>query len=260
MSSSKVIFVVWQDPVDRSWHPVAKLTGENDFYAFQYTKGATSSERFVPFGRLKSLDRIYRTKDLFPLFKNRLLDEGRPEYPDYLRWLNLEFTDPLEILDRTEGLRKTDSLAMFAAPQADEDGYYRGFFFSHGVRHLPEASQNRILALEKGEPLFAMRDDQNAVDPNALALRTEPPIIVGYVPRFRAEDFRELLARQETQEDVQFWVERVNRDAPSQFRLLCGVKVKWPQNFTACSQVEFQPIVEGFDKAVAWASDSESRL
>ena len=236
------IFVAWQDPETRSWHPVGQLSEQNAEFTFCYTKGAQASPRFRLFGRLNDLDRTYRSKELFPIFANRLLDEARPEYPDYLRWLQLDRFEPLAMLDLTGGHRQTDGLAMFARPEIDSDGNYRGHFFCHGIRHLPKEAQTRVAELRQGDPLYPLLDVQNPVDPNAVALRTDdPPTMIGYCPRYRAQDFRHLIS-EDSDSSARFWVERVNSDAPFQLRLLCGIEARWPPKFESCSDEEFEPL------------------
>jgi hypothetical protein len=54
-------------------------------------------------------------------------------------------------------------------------------FFSHGVRHLPEETRERIKALQAGKRLYLMQDIQNPSDAMALMMRTGNPVYyVGY--------------------------------------------------------------------------------
>src|SRR6266540_654738 len=98
-----VLFVAWQDPENRTWYTVGRLTRVGSVFRFEYTKGATRSPRFIPFGRMQKLEHVYESPDLFPLFANRLLAKGRPEYRDFLHWLDLRDNedDPLALLART---------------------------------------------------------------------------------------------------------------------------------------------------------------
>src|SRR6266852_6687237 len=104
-----VLYVAWQDPEDRRWFPVAQLTREAGVYRFAYTKGATRSQRFIPFGRMTDLNVVYESAELFPLFANRLLSKERAEYKNFLHWLDVRETedDPLALLARTGGTRET---------------------------------------------------------------------------------------------------------------------------------------------------------
>ena len=145
---------------------------------------------------MRDLHEVYRSPDLFPLFANRLISKKRPEYRDFLRWLDLreDEADPLVLLARTEGVRETDSLTVFPCPEPNPQGRYVVHFFGHGLRHLPEQARIRINTLRAGDRLFLMPDPQNAHDGYALALRTDDPAtIVGYCPRYISGDFLEIL-------------------------------------------------------------------
>jgi hypothetical protein len=85
----KTLYLAWQDPEDRHWFPVGRLSFDGHVYRFVYTKGAKQSPRFVPFGMMRDLHAVYESVVLFPLFANRLLSKTRPEYRDCLAWLDV---------------------------------------------------------------------------------------------------------------------------------------------------------------------------
>ena len=246
----KVLFVAWQDPQTRQWYPVGKLTVEGGVYRFVYTKGATLSKNFIPFGSLRDLHEVYRSPDLFPLFANRLISKKRPEYRDFLRWLDLQEVEayPLVILARTEGVRATDSLTVFPCPEPDAQGRYVVHFFSHGLRHLAEESRIRINTLRAGDKLYLLPDPQNPHDGYAIALRTnDPATIVGYCPRYISRDFLEILENSPDSSEVH--VKRVNTDAPIQLRLLCTLTADWPETFKPCSSDFYQELGHDADRS-----------
>ena len=239
-----VLFVAWQDPVDRSWQPVARLSFENNRFRFVYTKGAKSAKNFVPFGRMKDLTCVYESKELFPLFTNRLLSKNRPEYKDFLGWLNIENgkDDPLAVLARSGGKRGTDSLRIFPCPTPTPDGKYQLYFFSQGMRYLRKEILNVLAEIESGTQLYLMLDIQNPFDSLAVALRTQKPqVLLGYVPRYFVEDFHHLL-KVKNGESVKVVIDRVNQDAPIQLRLLCKISADWPDDFQPCSGELYQPL------------------
>ncbi|WLE95155.1 MAG: hypothetical protein QTN59_10670 [Candidatus Electrothrix communis] len=120
----KSLFIAWQDPETRLWYTVGRLTREDGVYRFVYTQGAEATPRFNCLGRMTDLNAEYFSEDLFPLFRNRLLYASRPEYPDYVRWLDMENenNDPLLLLGRSGGKRATDSLCVFPEPEPDAQG------------------------------------------------------------------------------------------------------------------------------------------
>jgi hypothetical protein len=232
----KALFVAYQDTVSRTWTPVARLTHDGRFYHFSYTQGVKNIPHFVPFGRMSKLDAEYVSEQIFPLFANRLLPKSRPEYKDYLNWLGLPEVghDALEELARTGGLRATDSLELIPCPEPNNANQYEVYFFCRGLRHLPDDSQKRSLTLAEGEKLFLMQDIQNGSDDMALLLRTDDPVtLVGYVPRYYSADFSRLISLVGA-DGLKVTVEKVNADAPIQYRVLCKFSAPWPMQFQPC--------------------------
>jgi len=240
----KSLFVAWQDSESRQWAPVGRLRREDNRYHFVYTHGAESMKNFTPFGRMKDLYAEYVSEELFPLFKNRILAKSRPEYEQYMSWLGLSHVHPdsLDELARTGGLRATDSLELFPCPQPTEDRRYEVFFFSQGMRHLHAENSLRACELQVGERLFAMPDPQNQFDDKALMLRTGDPItLVGYAPRYFSAEFNQLMGSLGA-DKVKVSVEKVNVNAPLQYRVLCKISAPWPVNFQPCQESDFKPI------------------
>ena len=241
----KTVFLAWQDPTTRSWWPVGRLTKKDGLFEFVYTNGAKKSPRFIPLATFGKLDTVYESETLFPLFSNRLLNENRPEYNEFVEWLNFPESehDPIAILGRTGGLRATDSLEIFPCPEPLPNGQYHIHFFVRGISHLPHPLvDDQIRSLKPGDRLLLLADFQNPYDDFALALRPEEPaLIVGYCPRYFARDAHEVLQGCDVQPIVR--VERVNPTAPYQLRLLCSLTACWPAEFVPCSGELFQPLV-----------------
>lgn len=232
----KALFVAYQDTDSRTWTPVARLTHDGRLYHFAYTRGAKNLPNFMPFGRMNELDAEYVSEQIFPLFANRLLPKSRPEYKDYLGWLGLSGVDhdTLEELARTGGLRATDSLELIPCPEPTNANRYEVYFFCRGLRHFPSESQDRSLALTKGEKLYLMQDIQNGSDDMALLLRTgEPVTAVGYVPRYYSTEFSRLISLVGADAPM-VTVEKINADAPIQYRVLCKFSAPWPAEFQPC--------------------------
>lgn len=239
------LYVTWQDPITRSWYPVGKLTFEDNEYTFLYTHGALASERFLPFGSMNDLYAKYFSRKLFPLFSNRIIPESRPDYVQYLSWMNLHYGEegPLEILARTGGSRATDSLQIYPRPVKNVQGQYESYFFCHGIRHMHEVTPNYVLMLKPGDRLHPMLDILNPYDEKAVALRTvDPSMMIGYVPRYLAPDVAELATLSAASFELR--IERVNAEAPIQYRLLCRLTAEWPEKFSACSHRMFEPLYD----------------
>lgn len=243
--SHRSLFVIWQDDETRRWYPVSRLTKRNGEFRLEYTKGAEASPSFAPFAGMRELDRVYQSDVLFPLFANRIIAGSRPEYPRVMGWLGLdeEWTDGFEVLARSGGRRKTDTLRLVPEPVRTGSDQYQVLFFSHGIRYLSDGDQTRLLELEIGNRLFPVHDHQNPADPNAILLRTDDPMsFAGYCPRYLAEDILKLFEASANPNDVEVSVERINRDAPPQMQLLCRVQAPWPKGFEPFASEEFQPV------------------
>ncbi len=246
---TKVLYVAWQDPQDRQWYPVGQLTHDGRLYSFVYTRGAQRSPRFLPFGPMRQLDVVYESEELFPLFANRLLSQGRPEYKDFVDWLNLPETekDPLAMLARSGGARETDSLVVFSRAERSATGDYQAKFFAHGLRYLPDEAIQVVNRLPARSRLFLMPDPQNEHDRFAIALRTgDPKTLVGYCPRYLTADFHTLLNANARAIDVT--AERVNPHAPIQLRLLCAVTAPWPRGFEPYAEEDFRVLASGLPR------------
>jgi len=211
-------------------------------------KVAQETSGFETLESFPDLKTVYRSDELFPIFSNRLPSPSRPDYADFIQWLNvpLEAADPISLLARSGGRRATDSLEVFPDAEPDQTGHFHIHFFAHGLRHFPKESIDRINRLEEGERLLLCYDFQNPHDPKALLLRTNDAFegdrfLVGYCPRYLVEDAFKILEAARGLSEVA--VERINRPpAPLQVRLLCSLTAKWPKGFKPFSGPNFKPI------------------
>ena len=240
------LYLGWQDPDSREWFVIGSLTRANGVYEFRYVKGVKRAQEtgFAPLLAFSNINEIYKSPALFPLFQNRILNGDRPEWPEFLKQLNLSEDikdNPIAVLARSAGTRATDHLEVFPKPEKGEDNSYHVHFFLRGLRHIKAGECGRHEEVEKGERLFVCRDLQNAVDPNALLLRTKDCCGIGYVPRYLRDDLNHLL--KEDSDALKVVVERFNKPpAPLQYRILCKASAPWPDDWRPMSSSEFEPI------------------
>jgi hypothetical protein len=254
----QALFVTWQHEPSRRYYPVGRLVSglgpELPEYEFVYLRGVGVAQKvgFDPLLAFAELDRVYRSDDLFPLFQNRLMSPGRPEFREFASSLAVDpgSNDPMPLLVRSGGGRATDSLEMFEVPRISEEGNpYQTHFLAHGIRYLHSTSLERIQSLKPDDQLRIFHDCQNPADPNALALRTEDRIIVGYMPRYLIGDAVQLL---NSCEIVEAFVAQVNSSAPLQQRLLCRMEACWPPDFRPFCDKQYKPIPQDATDLSAW--------
>ncbi len=125
------LYLAWWQP-DHRWWPVGRLSREGSDYVFTYTQGARSAEEagFRPLSSFPDFDQVYVSTQLFPMFQNRLPPQSRPDYEDFIEWLDLERgeADPLVMLARSGGQRETDMFEVFPIPERSAEGRYRSTF------------------------------------------------------------------------------------------------------------------------------------
>lgn len=239
------LFVAWQAPnPTRAWFPIGRLdadTASRD-YVFQYTQGALRAHSEAGFGPLiafPEFDRRYEASELFPLFKNRILEPNRKDFAEYLDWLDLDpaHTDPIEILGLSGGERQTDSLEVFPKVIRLPDGTVSCRFFLHGLRHVSAAARARAEQLKAGETLQVAIEVNNPATGSAVQLQTSDCHLIGWAPRYLVDDLRSALLGEAT---IEATVLRVNRmGAPFAKRVLIELRGGTPAGFEPMSSNDY---------------------
>lgn len=244
------LFVAWQAPAPtRAWFPIGRLdalTGGREF-VFQYTHGALQAQEsagFSPLLAFPEFARRYEASELFPLFKNRIMEPNRKDFAEYLQWLDLDpaHADPIEILSLTGGERQTDSLEVFPKVRKMADGTISCRFFLHGLRHVSEAARARADALEEGETLQVAVEVNNPATGYAVQLQTKDCHLIGWAPRYLVNDLRAALLEHST---ITATVRRINRiGAPFARRVLIELQGGVPAGFEPMTSEEYRVLPE----------------
>ena len=244
----QALFVAWQDPATRRFFPIGRLAQiESDkcdeCYEFVYVVFAQEAVKagFLPLLSFPKIEQVYRSRELFPIFANRLLPTSRPDFGEYIHQLGLPpaTSSPIIILSRSSGRRATDTLELFPLPKFELGNGYQTWFWAHGIRYLPQA-EAKISELKVGEQLFPLCDFQNPAAPNAILLRTRDFVNVGFMPTYLVGDAHEL---QQSCEVCEVYVDRINLPPiPLQQRLLCRLAACWPDGFVPYSSEMYLPI------------------
>lgn len=237
------LILSWQDVKTNQWFPIGRFLKQNGGYLFVYVNGVKQAEQngFFGLASMQNFDKEYYYNDIFPLFKNRILNKSRPDRDEFLEWLDIDSEDSdFEELAKTGGVKATDNLQLFPVP-VNENNQYTLSFFVQGISHLSENCQKRIERLKNGEKLFFCADLENKQDRNAHLFRTKDPVeMVGYCPRHFAADFKKLFDKSKKSFNIK--VKKVNKNAPEQLKLLCEITCDWPQDFLPFDDTRFEVV------------------
>lgn len=246
------LFLAWQNsphaqtPQRRAWYPIGRLDQNRPGYRFAYTKGverAIHEADFRPLLAFPDLRQEYHSQSLFPLFRNRIINERRGDLADHLARLDLgpHESDPFKILAISGGERQTDHLEVFPKIEVGQDGSFSCRFFSHGVRHLAVVFQERISRVRAGDPLRVTVELNNPVTGAAIQLQTEEDYhLMGWAPRYLIQD---LLTAMAQRPQLSATVVKVNpAPAPPNQRLLIELSGVGPQGWEPMRGEDFQPL------------------
>lgn len=242
-SQTNQLYVAWQHPQARTWHCIGQLWRDKSTnsaaYCFHYLQGAQTASGFKPLAGLPDLNGQYCADELFGVFTTRLMPQGRPDRPQYLKWLGLDAShdaDQMEELARSGGVRSSDSIQLFPAP-TKRDGRYQTQFFLHGLSHQGAAAIAAAQALRAGDVLRLAPEQDNQHDGCAIAIQSGD-LRIGFVPRFLSCDIGGLL----NTGNAALSLEAVNLHAPLSHSLLCRFSAPWPEGFEPFNRDEFKRI------------------
>lgn len=244
------LFLAWRapDPIAR-WYTVGRLLRVEAGYCFEYTAGfeqAHDEAGMRPIPGFPDPTARYVDRELFPLFKNRLMRPSRPDYAMFIEQLGFtQPPEPLDFLARSQGYRATDYFRVYPRPlpvETPEGQRFRVVCFAAGLRFQTAADQAEASRLVPGDALCVVPESDNVNDPHAHRLDTVDGHHVGYVPRYHAADLTLLRARgaRITARVLQNNSER----APSHRQLLCVLDAPWPPSFVCLATTQHQPLAE----------------
>ncbi len=239
LSTDPGLIVAWQNPRTRKIAPVGLLNYLDGEYTFEYLRSAPNVEGFRPILGFRNFGGLYASDRLFPVFSQRVMGAGRPDFGRYLDLLGLsDEASPLGILGRSGGRREGDSLFLLQRPSVEQDGSSRAVFFVHGVRHVANANE-RVGTLAEGEELALQAEPQNPVNGQALLVLTSKSAPVGYVPDLLLEYVHQL-RRAST---PKLTVLQVNsEDSPPNLRLLVECTGELPSGYVPFSGGEWATV------------------
>lgn len=252
----KTLFLAWQDQTKtRAWYPIGRLDADPaaQIFRFAYLHGAKTAQEqagLEPLDSFPDFHQKYEDCELFPLFKNRLMDQSRGDFAEYISRLGLPpgNVDPIDILAISEGTRQTDNLEVFPKIQRQGDGKFLCRFFLHGWRHVSQAAQESLKKLQAGDELRVAIELNNPATQVAIQLQTSNDYhMIGWTPRYLIQDLVQTI--DESPLGVSARVIQLNPEpAPSKLRVLVELSGHWPAKYEPMSTPEFEPLVTAKSK------------
>ena len=247
--NQKTYFLAWHDEAaSRRWFPVGRLDVDlsRPGYRFRHVHGATKAREtggFKTVPGFRELDRDYRSKQLFPVFQNRVMSPRRRDFAEYLERLGLDpSVHPLEALSVDQGRRVTDFFEVFPKLTKEPDGSFVCRFFLHGWRHTNPAAEERMSGLTPGEELRVSLELTNPEERLAVQIQTTDYHMMGWAPRYLVHDLARAMA--DSPWDYQASVVRINPvPHPSSQRVLIELRSHW-NTHEPMSGKDFQPLVQ----------------
>lgn len=259
------LFVAWRAPESHRIFPVGRLLRTAralPSYEFAYIQGAHAAERdgFEPFIPFPDLTQVYRSRELLPFFKNRILSPSRPDYEQHVESLALgsDAAEPMTLLALSGGRRATDLVEVF--PDWIRDRHSKSIrtrFLVRGVQYI-DGSEERIQSLRTGDSLHCIADLQNPANPKALKLQTDDGRVIGFLPDYLASDVNEIARRGGV---LEIQVLRINPPpSPRHHRVLCSLAAEDSRGVAGLRDETFRPISVEATSIDDIASDSNSPI
>jgi hypothetical protein len=190
--------LAWRDRQRRVIAPVGVLDHLPHGYRFQYLANVDATVSGLrPFVGFPDFTRVYTSNRLWPFFDLRVMDRKRPDFPEYVHWLGLsESASTLDILSRSGGEQKGDSVYLAEEPQVANDGVTEAVFLARGVRYAlrEHNTENVACSLRAGDSLVLVDDHTNEVNPAALLLATPEGAAIGWIPDLLIDYARQVRA------------------------------------------------------------------
>jgi hypothetical protein len=239
--------VAWQHPLTRAIEPVGILECDEAGYRFCYVRNTLGVQGFRPLLGFPHLQKTYQSSRLFPLFAQRVMDARRSDYGRYLSQLHLsKDAGPLELLGRSAGHRKGDTIQLYPEPFVAPDGSTCSIFLVNGVRHVLEAdpaAEQRFASLRPGEQLALVDEPDNSWNNRAILVTVTDGQRLGWVPDLLL-DYVHIVRKQGEPSLV---VEHVNGPEVSpHLRLLVRLNGQVPAGYRPFAGPSWEPIGQGY--------------
>ena len=245
------LYLAWQHRSSRRWFPVGRLI-RHDFdhggFEFAYIQGAKEAEESAGFRAIPAFPRFeqrYRSSELFPTFRNRVMNTRRVDRPVYLSQLGLDADacDEITELSVSGGRSYTDSFEVFPPIEPDADGRFHTQLMLHGLRHTNPHAVEVVQKLRPRDELRVAVELNNPVATRAILVYTRDYYVLGWLPRYVAEGIHR--GGDWTVGDAKASVARVNREAPLSHQVLLDFSGRLPAGVNPMRDLpQYHPIME----------------
>lgn len=180
MSEVKTLLVVWQDENSRFYYHVGTLSHYDGHYEFVYTSAQVGQRKlgdaiksgYMIHPAFLDIDKVYRSKTLFPAFDQRIPSSDRSDFYSILTDLGLnENASKMDILQATRGRLASDTYSFEQPLRLDKNRKLHSSFFIHGMRHQ-NLSEEWVTWIKESSSLKLVQELTNEYDPNAVAIYT----------------------------------------------------------------------------------------
>ena len=243
------LYLAWQHRSSRRWFPVGRLTrrdSDTPEFEFTYIQGAKEAEQCAGFRTIPafpSLERRYRSSELFPTFRNRVMNGSRADRPMYLQQLGLDAKacDELTELAVSGGRSYSDTFEVFPPITPDPDGSFCTQVMLHGLRHTNLHAIEAVQKLRPHDELRVAVEMNNPVARYAILVYTRNYYVLGWLPRYVAEGMHH--RGNWTVADARASVARVNPDAPLSNQVLLEFRGRLPPGVSPMRDLQqYRPI------------------
>ena len=245
------LYLAWQDRQNRGWYPIGRMTRhdiEPFEYEFEYVRGAEEAREFanpfvIPVPGFPELDKTYHALNVFPAFRYRAMNQGRPDRAEYLEslGLNADTADLMEELAVSGGLGVVDSFEFFPSIEPDLNGRFKARLIVRGLKRTDPAIFERVNLLNPGDRLEMVFASDSPFEEQAVGVRTADQHLLGWLPRFLLDLLRHDEGTKVTNIEVR--VAQVNSEAPLSHRLLVELTGQLPPGVDPMGELEqYQPI------------------
>lgn len=188
------VWLIWKQPETRRRYKIGTLIYDNKEYIFKYVNPELNdalSEGFNYFPGFDSINKTYKSKEMFANIETRLPNSNRSDYLEILNSYGLEKdSTKLEILKATRGRLITDNyefVPVFEKSKVEFDVV--------GTKHCPDVKKSLGL-LNVNDKLELELEPENSYDKYAIKVifcKNEKKYHLGYVPRYYSKELSELL-------------------------------------------------------------------